>query len=89
MHLVIHPNGDAMGIFVRVKGRLPFIPITVRTIPLALVVTASRTANGLRISLVDEWPAVDPDAARRILVDHHGWPAETSLHPQVAFGAVS
>ncbi|TFC60333.1 hypothetical protein E3O62_06365 [Cryobacterium sp. TMT2-15-1] len=89
MQLAIHPDGDALGIFVRVEGRLPLLPITVRTMRLAFVVTAAKTADGLRISKVDEWSAADPEAARRILVDHHDWPADTALHPQVAFGAVS
>lgn len=89
MHLAIHPDGDAMGIFVRFEVRLAFLPVTVRTERLAFVVKAIETANGLRISTVDEWSAADPEAARRILVDHHGWPADTALHPQVAFGAAS
>ena len=89
MQLAIHPNGDALGIFVRVEGRLPFLPITVRSMPLAFVVTAAETADGLRVSQIDEWSAADPEAARRILVDHHDWPADTALHPRVAFGAVS
>ena len=89
MHLAIHPDGDAMCLFVRFKARLALLPVTVRTEPLAFVVQASETENGLRISKVDEWSAADPEAARRILVDHHGWPAVTALHPQVAFGAAS
>ena len=90
MHLAFHPDGDAMGVFVRIEVRLPFLPVTVRTTRLALVVKASETANGLRFSKVDEWSAADPEAARRgILIDHHGWPADAALHPQVAFGAAS
>ena len=89
MHLAIHPDGDAMCLFVRVKARLAFPPVTVLTEPLAFVVTASPTPDGLRVSKVDEWSAADPEAARRILVEHHGWPAGTALHPQVAFGAAS
>jgi hypothetical protein len=89
MHLAIHPDGDAMCLFVRFKVRLAFLPVTVRTEPLAFVVQASETANGLRINKVDEWSAADPEAARRILVDHHDWPADTALHPQMAFGAAS
>ena len=76
-------------LFVRFKARLAFLPVTVRTEPLAFVVQASETANGPCINKVDEWSAADPEAARRILVDHHDRPADTALHPQVAFGAAS
>lgn len=89
MHIAVHPNSNQMCLFVRFKARLAFVPVTLRTEPLAFVVQASATPDGLRISKVDEWSAADPEAARRLLVDHHGWPAETALHPEVAFGAVS
>ena len=89
MHIAVHPNGTEIALFVRLKARLAIPPITVRTEPLAFVMRASETANGLRVSNVDEWSAADPEAARRLLVDHHGWPAETTFQPKAAFGAVS
>jgi hypothetical protein len=89
MHLAIHPDGDAICLFVRIKVRLAFLPITVRTEPLAFVIKAIPTGKGLRVSKVDEWSAADPEVAARIVVDHHDWPADTALHPQVAFGAAS
>ena len=89
MHVAIHPDGEQLCLWVRFKARLAFPPVTVRTEPLALVLRATRTSDGLRISAVDEWSAVDPEAARSLLIEHHGWPADTALHPRVAFGAVS
>jgi hypothetical protein len=89
MHLALHPDGDALCLFFRVKGRIAFLPVTVRNVPLAFVVQAVETDDGLRISEVHEWPAADPEAARRVLVDHHDWSADTTLKPYVGFGAVS
>lgn len=70
LHLAVHPEGDALCAFMRVKMRVSFLPFTLRTIPLAF-----------------EWSAADSSAARRILIDHHGWPADTTIAPHVAFGA--
>lgn len=89
MHVAIHPDGKEMCLVVKFKARLAFLPFTIRTEPLAFVVKAAETTNGLRISKVDEWFAANPEAARRLLVEHHGWPADTALYPQVSFGAVS
>lgn len=89
MHLALHPDGDALALFFRVKARLAFLPITLRTIPVVFVVKATQTDEGLRISTVDEWAAADPEAARRVLVEHHAWPAEIKLEPYVGFGAAS
>ena len=89
MHLAIHPDGDAMAIFFRAEFRFVFLPVTMRTERVAFVAKATETASGLRFSKVDEWRAADREAAGRILVEHHDWPAETVLHPQVVFGAAS
>ena len=43
----------------------------------------------LRISEIHEHPAAGPKSARRALVDHHDWPADTVLEQYVAFGATS
>ena len=89
MHLAVHPGGDALGLFFRVKASIRFVPVTLRTIPLAFVVQATDTDDGLRINEVHEWAAADPAAACRVLVDHHAWPAGTTMEPHVAFGALS
>lgn len=89
MHIAAHPDGDAVGIFFVVRFRIPLIPITVFTVPLVFVVHAIETDDGFRINEIDEWPAADPEAAARVLVDHHGWPAATTLEPHMAFGAAS
>ena len=89
MHVSIHPSGEALGLFLRLKFRPAGLPVTMRTQTLAFVATATRTGDGLRISQVDEWSASDPEAASRILVEHHGWPVDTLLRPQQAFGAAS
>ena len=89
MHIARRPDGDSLCLFFRVKARLAFLPITLRTIPLALVVHATETEDGLRISAVHEWSAADPEAAGRVLVDLYDWPADTKLKPYVGFGAVS
>lgn len=89
LHLALHPDGDALCLFTSVKMRVFFLPFTLRTIPLAFVVHAAETSNGLRIDDVHEWAAADPEAACRILLDHHDWPADTTLQPHVAFGATS
>ncbi len=70
----------AMCLFVRFKSRLALLPVTVRTEPLAFVVQAAETANGLRINKTDEWSAAGPEASCRILVDHHtGRPTQPCL----------
>ena len=89
MHLALHPDGEALCLFFRVKGRIASFPVTVRNVPLAFVVQATETDDGLRISEVHEWSAADPEAARRVLVDRHDWPADATLKPYVGFGAVS
>ncbi|MBX9718149.1 MAG: hypothetical protein K2X36_04820 [Microbacteriaceae bacterium] len=89
MHVAFHPDGKQICLSVQFKARPAFLPVTIRTEPLAFVLRACETPDGLRICAVDEWSAADPDAARLLLIEHHGWPIETALHPQVAFGAAS
>ncbi|MFK7919868.1 MAG: hypothetical protein AB8G14_17470 [Ilumatobacter sp.] len=89
MHLAIHRDGTELALFFRLKLRVRFIPITFRTIPLVLLFQATDVGNGLRIAEVHEWAAADPAATCRLLVERHDWPADTSMHPHVAFGAMS
>lgn len=89
MHLAIHPDGKALCLFFEIRVRFGFVPLTLRTIPVAFVVLAAQTTNGLRISEVHEWVAADPDAALQVLVDEHAWPADTTMQPYVSFGAKS
>ena len=55
----------------------------------AFVVQATETDDGLRISEIHEWPATDPEAARRVLVDHHDWPGATTFEPFLGLGAMA
>lgn len=89
MHMAVHPDGKAMGLFFEIRVRLGFIPIVLRTIPVAFVVQATPTTDGLRISEVHEWAAADPGAARRVLIDNSGWPESTVIEPRIVFGAKS
>ncbi len=89
LHLALHPDGSQLCLFFELKARLRLLPITLRTIPLAFVVLGAETADGLRINAVHEWAADDPAAARQVVIDEHGWPADTVLRPYVGFGAVS
>ena len=87
MHLALHPGGDALALFFRAKGRFAFLPFTVMTVPLAFVVAAIETDDGLRICEIHEWSGADPEAARRVLIDHYDWPTDATLQQHVAFGA--
>ncbi|MFT5685268.1 MAG: hypothetical protein ACI8RZ_006218, partial [Myxococcota bacterium] len=89
MHMARHPEQDAVCLFFVVKARLSFLPFNLMTVPLAFVVTAADKGAGLRINEVHEWPAETPEEARSVLVDHYGWPTETTLEPHVGFGATS
>ena len=89
MHIALHPDGQALCVFFVVRGRLPLLPFTVMTVPLAFVVRAIETNGGLRLSEIHEWPAADPAAARRVLVDQSGWPDTTTMEPYMNFGAAS
>jgi hypothetical protein len=82
MHLALHPDGDALALFFRVRGRFAFLPFTVMTVPLAFVVAAVEDDDGLRICEINEWSAADPEAASRVLIDHHDWLADTTLQPR-------
>lgn len=48
----VYVRDNQSGVLVRFKARLAFLPVTVQTEPLAFAVTATETANGLRISKV-------------------------------------
>ena len=89
MHMARHPDGRALCLFFVTKARLGVLPFNLMTVPLAFVVNAVETDNGLRIKAVNEWPADTLEDAQQLLVDTCGWPAETTFEPHVAFGAVS
>ncbi len=89
MHLALHPDGDALCLFFVVKGRLVFVPFNMMTVPVAFVVQAVETEDGLRISEIHEWRAANPEAACRVLVEECSWPADTTMEPYVNFGAMS
>lgn len=89
MHLATHRDGTELALFFRLKLQVRFLPITLRTIPLVLVFRAVGIEDELRIDEVHEWPAADPATACRILIERHDWPAETTMHPHIAFGAIS
>lgn len=89
MHLARHPTQDALCLFFVVKARFFLLPITLMTVPLAFVVTATDTEHGLRISDIHEWPAKTPEEARQVLEENCDWPPGTAFTPHVAFGAVS
>ena len=89
MHLAAHRDGNELALFFRLQLRARFIPVTLRTLPLVLVFRAVDMGDGLRIDEVHEWAAADVAAAVRLLVEHHGWPEDTTMHPHVAFGARS
>lgn len=89
MQLALHPDGMQLCLFFGLKTRLRLLPITLQTTTLAFIVLAVETEDGLRIEAVHEWAAADPAEARQVVIDHHGWPVETTLTPHVAFGAVS
>ncbi len=89
MHLALHPNGDALCLYFVVKGRLIFVPFTMMTVPVAFVVQAIETEDGLRISEIHEWRAPNPKAASKVLVNEHNWPTGTPMEPYEGFGAVS
>ena len=89
MHMARHPVDNAVCLFFVVKARFVALPFNLMTVPVAFVVTAADTEEGLRIQEVHEWPAETPEEARQVLVDSCGWPAETTIEPYVSFGAVS
>ncbi len=89
MHLAIHPDGEALCLFFEVRGKLPVLPFTVMRVPLAFVVQAVATEDGLRIDEIHEWAAATPQEAQHAIIENHGWPGDTVLRPYVNFGAVS
>lgn len=89
MHAALHPDGNQLCLFFSLKTRLRVLPIPLQTTMLAFVVLAAETADGLRIDEVHEWAAADPAEARQVVIDHHGWSADTELVPHVSFGALS
>ncbi len=89
MHLATHRDGTELALFFRLKLRARFIPISFRTIPLVLVFRAVGVEDELRLDEVHEWAAADPTAACRLLIEHHDWPGEPTMHPHIAFGAAS
>ena len=59
------------------------------TVPVAFVVQAIRTADGLRIHQIDERSAKTAEAACDVLINECSWPAPVSFAPIKAFGAAS
>ena len=89
MHMALHPNGTSICLYFLVKGKIRPLPLNVLKVPLAFVVNAVSTPEGLRLHDIHEWSAETPGDARKVLVENCGWPQETELVPYMAFGAVS
>jgi hypothetical protein len=89
MHIARHPDGRQLCLFFVVKIRPKFVPVTLMTVPLAFVVTAIETPDGLRLDDIHEWPAKSPAQAAEVLTDHCDWPAPVRFDPIMAFGAAS
>ncbi|MEI8095800.1 MAG: hypothetical protein WCG80_16440 [Spirochaetales bacterium] len=88
MHVAV--NETKLCLYFVVKGRLKLFPFfDVMNVPLAFVLGAVETPQGLRIDEVHEWPAASPTDALKVLVAQHAWPATARFEQHVAFGAVS
>lgn len=88
MHMAVHDTQICF--FFVVKAKLKFFPLfSFMTVPLAFVLSAVDTPQGLRIREINEWPAASPEEAQRLLVAKHGWPETTRFEKKVAFGALS
>jgi hypothetical protein len=89
LHLALHPDGTQLCLFFELKPRLRVLSIPLRTVTMAFVVLATETADGVRITAIHEWDAADPQAAAKVVINEHGWPADTTLNPHQGFGAAS
>lgn len=89
LHLALHPDGTQLCLLFELKARLRVLSIPLRTVTMAFVVLATETADGLRISAIHEWDAADPAATAKVVINNHGWPADTVLRPHQGFGAAS
>lgn len=88
MHIAAH--GKQLCLFFELKGKLRYFPLFyVVQVPLAFVLEAVDTPQGLRIQAIHEWPAASPAEALQVMVAKHGWPETAKFEKQVAFGAVS
>lgn len=88
MHMCI--SGKQLCLFFVVKAKLRFFPLFyVRQVPLAFVVEAADTPQGLRIKEIHEWPADSAEEALKVVVEKLGWPETSKFEKHVAFGAAS
>jgi hypothetical protein len=58
-------------------------------VPLAFVLEAVDTPQGLRIKEIHEWPAASAEEALKVMVEKNGWSETSKFEKHVAFGAVS
>jgi hypothetical protein len=89
MHIAYHPESSQLCLFFIVKIRPILLPFNIMTVPLAFIVKAVETENGLRIDQIDERAAENPEAARAVLLEKCDWPSSTNFEPVSAFGAAS
>ena len=88
MHMGV--NGNQLCLFFVVKAKLRFFPFFyIQQVPLAFVLEAANTPQGLRINEIHEWPADSAEDALNVMVEKYGWPETSKFEKHVAFGAVS
>ena len=88
MHIAV--DGKQLCIFFFLKGKLRYFPLFhAVNVPLAFVLEAVDTPQGLRIKEIHEWPAASPEEALNMMVEKHGWSNTAKFEKHVAFGAAS
>jgi hypothetical protein len=88
MHIAA--DGKQLCLFFLLKGKFRYFPLFyVVKVPLAFVLEAIDTPQGLRIKAIHEWPAASPEEALKVMVEKHGWSETSKFEKHVAFGAVS
>jgi hypothetical protein len=89
LHLARMPDDSAVCLFFTAKVYMAGLPFPVQRASVAMVFHTRRTDAGLRLHALHEWPAASVEAARELLVDQLGWPADTVFTPHAGLGARS